>query len=55
MIRKLLIILLIAIVIAFLADYHGIITLPRFKKSKTLETKEQLIHKTEKVLKDATE
>lgn len=55
MIRKLFIILLIVIAIALLADYHGIITLPWFKKSKTLETKSQLIHKTEEVLKDATE
>ena len=52
MIRKLIIILVIAISVAVIADYYGVITLPSFEKPTVLDDKDQMIHKTKGVLED---
>ncbi len=51
MIRKLFITLFLIIVLAFIADYYGFITLPSFKKAKTLDIRDDFIQKTDKSLK----
>ncbi len=55
MIRKLLMILFFIFVLAFIADYYGFITLPSFKKAKTLDTRDHFIQKTDKSLKELSD
>jgi len=55
MIRKLFMILFLIIVLAFVADYYGFITLPTFKKAKTLDTRDHYIQKTDKSLKETSD
>jgi hypothetical protein len=52
MIRKLIIILAIAIGVAVIADYYGVITLPSLKKPTALESRDKMVHKTKGALKD---
>jgi hypothetical protein len=52
MIRKLFIIIAIAISVAVIADYYGVIKLPFFEKPKVLDNRDQMIHKTKKVIED---
>jgi len=51
MIRKLFMIVFLIIVLAFIADYYGIITLPSLKRAKTLDLRDDFIQKTDKSLK----
>jgi hypothetical protein len=52
MIRKLIIIIAFAIAVAVVADYYGVINLPSLEKPTVLDNRDQMIHKTEKALKD---
>jgi hypothetical protein len=52
MIQKLIIIIALAISAAVIADYYGVINLPSFEKSTVLDKRDQMIHKTEKAIKD---
>ena len=52
MIRKLIIIIAFAISVAVIADYYGVINLPSFEKPTVLDNRHQMIHKTEKEIKD---
>ncbi len=55
MIRKLFMILFLIFVLAFIADYYGFITLPSFKKAKTLDTRDHFLHKSDKPLKEISD
>ena len=52
MIQKLIIIIAFAISVAVIADYYGVIDLPSLEKPTALENRDQMIHKTEKTIKD---
>jgi len=52
MIRKLIIIIAFAISVAVIADYYGVINLPSLEKPTVLDHRDQMMHKTEKSLKD---
>lgn len=52
MIRKLIIIIAFAIVIAVIGDYYGIIKIPSLDKPAVLDNKDQMIHKTKKAIED---
>lgn len=52
MIRKLIIIIAFAISVAVIADYYGVINLPSLEKPTSLDNRDQMMHKTENVLKD---
>jgi len=50
MIRKLIIIIVFAISVAVIADYYGAISLPSLEKPAVLDNKDQMIHKTKKLI-----
>ncbi len=52
MIRKLFIILAIAIAVAVIADYYGVITFPSLEKSTALDNRDKMVHKTKAALED---
>jgi hypothetical protein len=52
MIRKLIIIIAFIIAVAVIADYYGVIKLPSLEKPAVLDSRDQMIHKTKKVLED---
>ncbi len=52
MIRKLIIILAIAIAVAVIDDYYGVITLPSLEKSTALDNRDKMVHKTKDALED---
>jgi len=52
MIRKIIIILAIAISAAIIADYYGVITLPSLERPTALDNRDQVVHKTKGVLED---
>lgn len=52
MLRKLIAILILAISVAVIANYYGLITLPSLKKSAALDSRDKMLHKTEGTLKD---
>jgi hypothetical protein len=52
MIRKLIIILVLAIAAAVIADYYGVITLPSLTKPPVLDSRDQMVHKTKGSLED---
>jgi len=47
MIRKLIIMIAIAISAAVISDYYGIITLPSLEKPAVLDNRDQMLHKTQ--------
>lgn len=52
MIRKLIIIIAFACVVAVIADYYGVIKLPSFEKPKVLDSRDQMLHKAKDLMKD---
>jgi hypothetical protein len=52
MIQKLITIIALAISVAVIADYYGVINLPSFEKPTVLDNRDQMIHKTEKAIKN---
>ena len=52
MVRKVIIILIIAIAAAVIADYYGIITLPFLEKPAVLDNRDQMVHKTKSAIED---
>ncbi len=52
MIRKLIVIIAIAIAVAVIADYYGVITLPSLEKPTALDNRDEMVHKTKDALED---
>ena len=52
MIRKIILILVIAVSSAVIADYYGVITLPSLERPTALDSRDQIVHKTKGVLED---